>query len=159
MKDSLFREKSADRISTPEQLNDRLRVVNPGMWLLLTGILLVLAGVCVWGIFGRLNTVLAVGAMTEHGKTICYVKEESRNQIMPGMEVTAEGATTFVEEISLLPVPVDSDFPEYLCHVGKLSPGEWVYIITLKDPLGENGSVFLADIVIESVAPVWFVVN
>ena len=77
MKDSLFREKSADRISTPEQLNDRLRVVNPGMWLLLTGIPLVLAGVCVWGIFGRLNTVLAVGAMTDQGKTICYVIEES----------------------------------------------------------------------------------
>ena len=71
MKNSLFRGKGMDRISSPEQLNDRLRVANPGVWLLLTGIFLVLAGICVWGIFGRLNTVLSVGAMTDQGKTIC----------------------------------------------------------------------------------------
>ena len=73
MKNSLFRGKGMVRISSPEQLNDRLRVANPGVWLLLAGILLVLAGFCVWGIFGRLNTLLPVGAMTNQGKTICYV--------------------------------------------------------------------------------------
>ena len=159
MKNSLFPEKSIDRISTPEQLNDRLRVANPGVWLLLTGILLILAGICVWGFFGRLNTVLPVGAVTDQGKTICYVEEENRDRIDLGMEVTAEGRTTFVEDISLVPVCVDSDFPEYLCHVGNLSRGQWVYSITLKDPLGENGSIFLAEVVTERVAPVRFVVN
>ena len=159
MKNSLFREKGMDRVSSPEQLNDRLRVANPGVWLLLTGIFLVLAGICVWGIFGRLNTVLSVGAMTDQGKTVCYVKEESRNRIALGMEVTSESKTTSVADISLQPVRVDSEFPEYLCHVGNLSRGEWVYIVTLKETLGENGSIFSADIVIESIAPARFVVN
>ena len=159
MKNSLFRGKSIDRISSPEQLNDRLRVANPGIWLLLAGILLVLAGICVWGFFGRLNTVLPVGAMTAQGNTTCYVKEESRERIALGMEVATEGRTTFVEDISLVPVQVDSEFPEYLCHVGNLSRGEWVYIVTLKNPMGENGSIFSADIVIESIAPASFVVN
>ena len=148
-----------DRVSSPEQLNDRLRVANPGVWLLLTGIFLVLAGICVWGIFGRLNTVLSVGAMTDQGKTICYVKEENRDRITLDMEVSAEGKITFVEDISLVPVLVDSEFPEYLCHVGNLSQGEWVYIVTLKDPIGKEGSIFPVDIVIESIAPARFVVN
>ena len=159
MKNSLFREKGMDRVSSPEQLNDRLRVANPGVWLLLSGIFLVLAGICVWGIFGRLNTVLSVGAMTDQGKTVCYVKEESRNRIALGMEVTSESKTTSVADISLQPVWVDSEFPEYLCHVGNLSQGEGVYAVTLKEPIGENGSIFSADIVIESIAPARFVVN
>ena len=159
MKNSLFREKGMDRVSSPEQLNDRLRVANPGVWLLLTGIFLVLAGICVWGIFGRLNTVLSGGAMTDQGKTVCYVKEESRNRISLDMEVTSEDGTTFVADISLKPVQIDSEFPEYLCHVGNLSRGEWVYAVTLKEPIGEDGSIFSADIVIESIAPAKFVVN
>lgn len=159
MKNSLFRGKNIDRISSPEQLNDRLRVANPGVWLLLAGILLVLAGICVWGIFGRLNTLLPVGAMTNQGKTICYVKEESRNRIALDMEVTSESRTTFVVDISLQPIQVDSEFPEYLCHVGNLSQGEWVYAVTLKEAIGEDGSIFSANIVIESIAPARFVVN
>ena len=159
MKDSLFRKKSIDRISSPEQLNDRIRVANPGVWMLLTGILLVLAGICIWGVFGRLNTILPVGAVTEQGQTICYVKEENRDQINVGMEVTAETGSSVVEEIALQPCPVGAGFPEYLCHVGELSEGEWVYAVTLEQPLGEDGSIFPADIVIESVAPMKFVVN
>ena len=54
MKNGLLQKKITDQLSTPEQLNDRLRVANPGIWLLLAGILLVLVGFCVWGIFGRL---------------------------------------------------------------------------------------------------------
>ena len=159
MKNSLFREKSIDRVSSPEQLNDRIRVANPGVWLLLAGILLVLAGICVWGIFGRLNTFLPVGAVTEQGRTICYVKEDSRNQIAPGMEVTTEEGISSVEEIALKPIQVDAGFPEYLCHVGNLSAGEWLYAVTLKEALGKEGSIFSADIVIESISPVWFIVN
>ena len=159
MNNSLFRKKSIDRISSPEQLNDRLRVANPSVWMLLTGILLVLAGICVWGIFGRLNTFLPVGAMTDQGQTVCYVKEENRTQIALGMAVTTNNGTTFVEAIALQPIQVDSEFPEYLCHVGNLSDGEWVYTVTLKEPIGKDGSIFSADIVIESIAPAKFVVN
>ena len=159
MNNSLFRKKSIDRVTSPEQLNDRLRVTNAGVWLLLGGILLILAGICIWGIFGRLNTLLPVGAVTEQGQTICYVKEASRNQVAIGMEVTTESGTTSVAEVALQPIQVDAGFPEYLCHVGNFSKGEWVYVVTLKEPLGEDGSIFSADIVIESIAPVKFVVN
>ena len=35
MENKLFREKSIERISSPEQLNDYLHVTNPGIWILL----------------------------------------------------------------------------------------------------------------------------
>ena len=56
MSDQIFRKKSLDRISSPEQLNDYIRMANPGIWMILAAVIILLAGVCVWGIFGHLDT-------------------------------------------------------------------------------------------------------
>lgn len=159
MDSNLFRKKSIDRVSSPEQLNDRIRVTSTGVWLLLVGVILVLAGILVWGIFGRLNTLLPVGAVTQEGKTVCFVKEADMSQIAVGMTVNTENGSTTVESVSPQPIRVDDSFPEYLRHVGGLSTGEWVYVITLKEPLGDAGSILQADIVTESIAPIKFVIN
>ena len=50
-KKSVFREKSLDRIQSPEQLNDYLRVTNPTVWVLLAAVIVLLAGMLVWGSF------------------------------------------------------------------------------------------------------------
>ena len=50
MNNSVFRKKSLERISSPEQINDYIRVITPGMWILLIVIiLLVIAGIA-WGL-------------------------------------------------------------------------------------------------------------
>ena len=40
----LFRKKSMDRVSSPEQLNDYIRVTSPGLWLVLAAVVILLAG-------------------------------------------------------------------------------------------------------------------
>ncbi len=52
---TIFREKSIDRISSPEQLNDYIKVTTPSVWLVLIAILLLLAGAMVWGICGEIR--------------------------------------------------------------------------------------------------------
>ena len=47
----LFREKSLERIASPEQLNAYIRVSTPSVWLLLAAVVILLAGVCVWGVW------------------------------------------------------------------------------------------------------------
>ena len=42
---NIFRKKTLDRISSPEQLTDYLRVTNPGIWLVLATVVLLLAGI------------------------------------------------------------------------------------------------------------------
>ena len=51
----LFRKKSMDRVSSPEQLNDYIRVTTPSVWLVMLGVILLLAGMIVWSIFGTVN--------------------------------------------------------------------------------------------------------
>ena len=63
MKNSIFRKKSMDRVSSPEQLNDYIRVTSPGVWLFLIALLLLLAGFIIWAAFGRLDVAAADGSV------------------------------------------------------------------------------------------------
>ena len=80
-----------ERISSLEQLNDYIRVSNPGVWMILSCIIILLIGICVWGVFGRFETTLGVSAISKDGKTVCYVKEENRADITEDMIVQIEG--------------------------------------------------------------------
>lgn len=159
MERTIFRKESLDRISSPEQLNDYIRVTNPGVWMMLCAVILLLIGICVWSIFGRLDTVLSVAAITEGDQTVCYVKEADAQNLTTQMQVRIGEEAYRIRQISGQPVLVDDTFAKYLLHVGGLSEGEWVYPVTLDGVCGENGSILTAEIVIESIAPVRFVLN
>ena len=55
MNNSIFRQKSIDRISSPEKLDDYIRVTTPSVWITLAAIVILLVGAIIWGIFGELT--------------------------------------------------------------------------------------------------------
>ena len=64
---AVFRKKSLDRVNSPEQLNEYIRVANPGVWVILAAVIVLLVGVCVWGVLGHLDTVLPAAAIAKDG--------------------------------------------------------------------------------------------
>ena len=62
---SIFRQKSVDRVSSPEQLNDYIRVTTPSVWLVLIAATLLLTGMVVWSIFGTVKVRSADGTTEE----------------------------------------------------------------------------------------------
>lgn len=159
MKNQLFREKSMERVSSPEQLNDYIRVANPSVWLALAVVVFLLIGICVWGIFGKLDTVLRVGAITEGERTVCYVKESDIGTVSREMKVRLNEEEYAIAEIAVQPVQIDTDFPDYLAHLGGITRGEWVYAVVLDGIGGVDGGIYEAEIVIESISPMTFVIN
>ena len=159
MKSQLFREKSLERVSSPEQLNDYIRVTNPSVWIALIAVISLLIGICIWSVFGKLDTHLTVGAITEGNQTICYVKESDIDSVSPGMKVHLEDTEYTISQIALQPVQTDETFPEYLAHLGQITEGEWVYAVVLDGTAGADGGIYEAQIVIESIAPMSFVIN
>jgi len=157
MNQQLFRKKSIDRVSSPEQLNEYIRVSNPGVWMILAAIVILLVGVCVWSVLGRLDTTLSVAAVSAEGKTALYVKEDSIGQVVEGMRVRIGDEEYTVTAIAAEPLAVDSNFSDYALHVGGLQEGQWVYAVTVSAVLPEG--VRSAQIVIESVAPMSFILN
>ena len=62
MKGDLFRKEAVDKITSPEDLNSYVKVLNPRIWLILAGIVIAIAGLVifaastnypVWNLFFR----------------------------------------------------------------------------------------------------------
>ena len=64
-RDSVFREKSLDRVSSPESLNDYIRVTSPSVWVALIALLILLTGILMWSIFGKIEVKNADGSVEE----------------------------------------------------------------------------------------------
>lgn len=157
MDKQLFRKTSIDRVSSPEQLNDYIRVSNPGVWMILAAVIVLLIGVCVWGIFGRLETKIAAAGISENGVFVCYVTEENAEKIKAGMTVNVDGNTLSVSEISAKPIAVNTDMDEYLLYLGGFSEGDWLYEVMANATLADG--IYKAEIVTESVSPMSFILN
>ena len=154
---NLFRQKSLERISSPEQLNAYIRVSTPSVWLLLAAIAVLLCGVCVWGVFGHMDTTLPAAVLSQGDSVTAYVRQADAQKVAPGAKAVIGSAQGSVLAIGAEPVRVDDSFSEYMRHVGGFQEGEWVYALTLDLPCPDG--VHAAQIVISSVAPISFVMN
>ena len=157
MNKQIFRKKSVDRMSSPEQLNDYIKVTNPGVWMALAAIVILLIGVCVWGVFGKLETKLPVAAVSQDGQTVLYVKEDNIASVRENMSVYVGDETYKVTSVSSQPVAVTEEISEYARHTGELSIGEWVYIVQIDGNMPDGA--YKAQIVTDSVSPLYFVFN
>ena len=91
MSKPLFRQKSMEKITSPEQMNDYIRVSNPGIWMVLAAVIVLLAGVCVWGVFGRLDTSLQTGGVCQNGRLIVYISEKDFSDISEKAIISVNG--------------------------------------------------------------------
>ena len=146
-----------DRVSSPEQLNEYIRVSNPGIWMALIAVVILLVGICVWGITGHLDTKLSVVAVAEDGNLTAYVREADLASVETGMEVQIGEAVYTVASIANAPVAVDDSFSEYVRHLGELQNGEWVFAVKVSGAAADGA--YRADIVIDRVSPISFVLN
>ena len=51
----IFREKSINRVASPESLNDYIKVTTPSVWIILIAIVVLIVGILAWCIFGRVQ--------------------------------------------------------------------------------------------------------
>lgn len=80
----VFRKKTLDRIASPEQLTDYLLVTNPGIWVILVAVILLLAGIFAWSTVGTLETKADVKiVVTDHKAQIIPLGSETLKDGMP----------------------------------------------------------------------------
>ena len=68
----IFREKSIKRVNQPEDLDDYIRVTTPSVWIVLIAVVLILAAILGWMIFGNVNVHNDDGTVTK-AHAIVYV--------------------------------------------------------------------------------------
>ena len=55
MDSRIFRQKNVEKVQSPEQLNDYIRVDAPSAWLAVAACVLLLLGFLVWSVFGTVE--------------------------------------------------------------------------------------------------------
>ena len=86
---TLFRQKTIDKLSNPDELTDYLKVTNPGVWAILTAVVLLLVGVLVWACVGTLTTRAAASVIAKDGAATVSVSD--KYTLEAGMKVTIAG--------------------------------------------------------------------
>ena len=67
MNDSIFRKKSLDRVSSPEQLTDYIKVSSPSVWIVLAAMVILLISVLIWSVFGTIPDTVKLNALVQDG--------------------------------------------------------------------------------------------
>jgi hypothetical protein len=89
---SIFREKSLERIQSPEQLEDYIHVSNPSVWMVLGAIVLLLAGLLAWSAVGTIEEKSPAALVVRDGAATCYVAQDRSSDVAPGDAVRVEAA-------------------------------------------------------------------
>lgn len=87
MSNTLFRKASLDSISSPEQLNDYIKVSNPSIWMVLMALFILLAAILFWSITGSLPTSVHTTGVIYKGNALGYVNTADAEAIKVGQTV------------------------------------------------------------------------
>lgn len=138
MENQIFREKSIERISSPEELNKYLRVTNPGIWAILCAVIVLLAGLIVWASVGTLETKAEALAEVSGSEVTIIVTGERAPLVTEGMPVIVDGEESVIRNVEM---------DEYGRAVGTA------------DLLNVTDGKYHAEVIIESIKPIRFLIK
>lgn len=158
MNTRLFRKSSIDRVNSPEQLNEYIRVANPSVWLVLAAVIALLVGVLIWGIFGTVQTTVETGALVSEGEAVCYVSEQDARRLTAGMSVTVGDVSGSIRSIDAVPAQMDGAYAELGRHIVGFTQDGLYYGVHLQLS-GLADGVYPAVITVESIHPISFILH
>ena len=137
MAKSVFRKKAMDRISSPEQLSEYLRVTTPGIWIVLASIVLLLTGILVWSAVGVLETTKEAKAVVSDGRASVAVISSDDEELKTGMTLRVASGEYIISELE------EDDY------------GRTVAVTRVSLPDG----TYDAEIVVEEIHPISFLLG
>lgn len=154
-KESIFRKESLERVNSPEELHDYIKVTGPGVWMILSAIVVLLTGFIVWGIFGWVESSVPASVEVKDGQTMCYLSSQSAGEIEIGMPVRVTGSRGSVSTVPVKEENTGAVSSRVLQILG-LGQTDSVWVMQV-DLDGLEDGVYKAEIVTERIRPIKFV--
>lgn len=139
MSETIYREKSLERVKSPDNLNEYIQVSNPAVWMLLAAVILLLVGFCTWAVFGQVQTVVKADALCENGIVTCYLPDAQAQSVRPGMPADVGGHPGSIVQVTL------GEGSRSTC------------VIAMKEPLADG--IYDVKIQLESLHPASLLLN
>ncbi len=147
----IFREKSMERLSAPEELNGYLRITGPGVWVVLLGLIVLILGLLVWGGLGTLSSSVIVPAKAENGKVSCYVLGKDLNNSDEEIDIYIGDLEMEAKKKEAKEVTLDASSDPELFSSGYLTAGKKVMVLTCETSLQDG--FYAAEVVTEVIHP------
>ncbi len=157
VKKKLFRDKSIQELSSPENLKEYIRVTDIRVWLVLAAVFCVLIGLLIWAFLGSITVTKEVNCVVSKGEVIGYVADPSGIDV--GMEVIFDGLRGKVTNVAEKPVSreeLSSMYEAYILYA--LNAADYAYEVRMDVP-GASGGVLTATVVTERVRPISFLLG
>ena len=148
----IFREKSIEQLSAPEQLMDYLRVTGPGIWLILIGIIVLMAGILIWGVVGSISSSVSVPAQAEDGVLHCYVLQEDMKNADDTVDIFVGDLEMEASLKEAKTITLDSDDAPQLYETGYLTAGKNAMELTCDTKLKDG--FYQAELTTETLKPI-----
>lgn len=152
MENQIFREKSLERISSTEELRDYMRVTSPKLWMLLSVIIVLLAGLIVFSCVVTMENTIKVKAdvskFDSPNQTFeptnyieMQIPESAADTVKMGMRVRVEGKEGIIDSVDYNDGGAFA-YAELSDHVSLLDDG-----------------IYDAEILLEAISPISFLIN
>jgi hypothetical protein len=122
---TIFSSESLDRANSPEKIDEIIRVSTVGTWIPVLAMLIILAGVLIWGFTGSIaKTASAAGVVWDErgGDVICLLPPDVSGQYLVGHEarITLPDGSAFSSKV----VKVSQDPVSYE-ELGEMTRSDW----------------------------------
>ena len=148
----IFREKSMEQLSAPEQLMDYLRVTGPGIWLILTGIIVLMAGILIWGVVGSVSSTIDVPAQAKDGVLHCYVLQEDMQEADDIVDIWIGDLEMEASMKEAKTITLDADDAPQLYETGYLTAGKNALELTCDTRLKDG--FYQAELTTQTMKPI-----
>lgn len=152
----LFRKKSLERIESPEKVNAFIRVLNPGIWIVIVAIVVAVIGILVWAFSGSINETVEVDFRSYgYGGEVLYVPEGQIEGIDYGIEIDTDEQIGKVTGWDTEPSKAENVMDEYVMHLNNIKPNDYVYQVRTNLMCSEG--VHSAKIIVRQFKPIEFI--
>ena len=122
-----------------EDLNNYIRVTNPGVWLLIVAMLSIMIGILIWSFFGHIERTIDATVYVEKNEIVCYVNEEDNTNLKKGMIVEYANLKGMIQSKQ------------------ENKDGVFTYIVSSKNKVKDG--YYNATIIIEEISPISFLLD
>ena len=118
----------------------------------LAAVIVLLIGVCIWGVFGTIQATTQAAIVTENGESVCMVPASALEGVLEYRTVKVDGNDLELQPAVLEPQIISESTNVYVMLTGGLSVGDIVYPISLAEPMKDDGIV-PGTLVTETLSP------
>lgn len=162
MADKVFRDKSIEKITSPEQLNDYIKVNYLEVWFIIATVIIFFIVIGIWGFTGTINNTVEVDGYSDGKKIYCYMNEEQVKNVEKGQNGRVSEHAVKVESVAELP----DNYEDMVKNIGsekiiramEIKGDEWRYLVVLSSENDIKGFVNIS-ITTDSVAPIDYLFN